>query len=554
MVEKSASEGNPPPAPAAARGRATHRPVRTAGDAEHLLRLLIEQVSEYAIFLLDVDGYVATWNAGAQRIKGYTAAEIVGQHFSCFYTPEDVAAGRPQLLLQQAHDVGMVKDEGWRLRKDGSRFWAEVALTAIRDEAGELCGFAKVTRDLTDRRQVQEARARSQKLEALGTLSAGIAHDFNNILLTMTGNAKLALADLAADQPARESVEEIAKACKRATDLVQRIMAFSLSQEPKVGVAQLATVVEEALKLVRASLPALIAIRTQFAPALPEVAADASQIHQIIVNLATNAAQAIGARSGFIEFGLDLVNIGSGNAAIIHSLSAGPYVRLSVGDDGCGMDGATMERIFDPFFSTKGPGQGTGLGLSVVHGIMKSYKGAVTVYSQPGKGTTFRLYFPVHAGAQPAAAPAAAADAPQITPARGERVLFIDDEDALVFLVTRLLKQLGYAVAAYSDPNDALQAFRAAPHDFDVAVTDLSMPAMSGFAFARALLAVRPDIPILMTSGYVRPEDRRMAEQIGIREVILKPDTVEELSGALDRVLRGRGSLDHSSGGGSMRD
>jgi len=349
-------------------------------------------------------------------------------------------------------------------------------------------------------------------------------------------------------------VEEIAKACKRATDLVQRIMAFSLSQEPKVGVAQLATVVEEALKLVRASLPALIAIRTQFAPALPEVAADASQIHQIIVNLATNAAQAIGARSGFIELGLDLVNIGSGNAAIIHSLSAGPYVRLSVGDDGCGMDGATMERIFDPFFSTKGPGQGTGLGLSVVHGIMKSYKGAVTVYSQPGKGTTFRLYFPVHAGAQPAAAQPAAADAPQITPARGERVLFIDDEDALVFLVTRLLKQLGYAVAAYSDPNDALQAFRAAPHDFDVAVTDLSMPAMSGFAFARALLAVRPDIPILMTSGYVRPEDRRMAEQIGIREVILKPDTVEELSGALDRVLRGRGSLDHSSGGGSMRD
>jgi PAS domain S-box-containing protein len=390
------------------------------------------------------------------------------------------------------------------------------------------------SQDITARKRAEESQLRSQKLEALGTLAGGIAHDFNNILLAIIGNTELAMADLPPQHPAQESLAEIAKASERAAQLVQRILTFSRPRDQKREIVQLQPIVDEALQLLRATLPAMIEMCTEFVPTVPAVATDATQIHQVIVNLATNAAHAIGPRGGLIEFRLDAMHVSAGLASTSPGLREGHYTRLSVSDNGCGMDQATLERIFDPFFTTKPAGQGTGLGLSVVHGIMQSHGGAVTVYSQPGQGSTFRLYFPAAEGA----VSTTAAPPPEAARGRGERVLYIDDEEALVFLATRLLERLGYTVTGYTDPAAALQAFRSHPGDFDVVVTDLSMPGMSGFELARELLTLRPDVPILMTSGYVRPEDEEAALQRGIRALILKPTTIEELGRTLDRLFQ----------------
>jgi CheY-like chemotaxis protein len=285
-------------------------------------------------------------------------------------------------------------------------------------------------------------------------------------------------------------------------------------------------------------MPAMIEIRTNFAAGLPPVAADSTQIHQVIVNLATNAAHAIGNRSGLIEVGLEATSVTPEGASISPDLKAGRYVRISVADDGCGMDTETLRQIFDPFFTTKSPGQGTGLGLSVVYGIMKSHGGTVTVYSDPGRGTKFHLYFPALEGA----IESTPVEHHEIDRQRRERVLYVDDEEALLFLMTRALGRLGYRVSGYSDPQEALREFRSRPWDFDVAITDFSMPRMPGFEFARELLAVAPGLPIVLMSGYVRPEDQEAAQCAGIHEFIPKGDSAEHLARTLDELFR-----DHAS-------
>jgi PAS domain S-box-containing protein len=750
--------------------------------SEEQLRLMVSGVKDYAIYMLDPTGLVMTWNAGGQRLKGWSTEEIVGKSFSRFYSPEEVVDNLPQRELEIAKAEGQFAGEGWRFRKDGSRFWATVIITPVIGGDGRLVGFSKVTRDTTDRRRIEQAmkeeearlaavigsamdavitvdenqlitlfnpaaekmfgysselvlgrpldqliperfrsahashirafaqtnvsrrkmgalipiyglradgqefpveasisqahiggqtilsvilrdisernrseevlrqhaslldvapvlvrdmedrivfwssglaklysftreeaegrvshdllhtqfpgpieqiqqtlystgiwegelfhrdrngnqvivnsqwvldrdsqgkpmrvlelnaditakkhaeaiQLRSQKLESLGTLSGGIAHDFNNILLAITGNVKLAIADLPPDHPVQESLAEIAKAGFRASDLVRRILTFSRPSEVKRQVVDLQSIVEEALKLVRATLPAGIEIRTDFVPDLPKILADSTQIHQIMVNLATNAAHAIGAKSGgTIEVRLDAAKVAAADQSSALNLPEGKYVRLSVSDNGCGMDRATVNRIFDPFFTTKAPGEGTGLGLAVVHGIMKNHDGGISVYSEPGRGTSFRLCFPSTGSASTTAQEAAIPTHRE----RTENILYVDDEEALVTLVARTLKRLGYKVTGQTDPVRAIEMFRSSPGAFDVVVTDLAMPQLSGFDLSSQLLAIRPDLPILMTSGYVRPEDRERALQMGVRELILKPDTIDQLGRVLDRIF-----------------
>jgi CheY-like chemotaxis protein len=281
----------------------------------------------------------------------------------------------------------------------------------------------------------------------------------------------------------------------------------------------------------------MIELRTTFAPQLPPVAMDPSQVHQVIMNLATNAAHAIGRQVGLIEIGLDTVTRAADAGPASSSTAEGRYVRLSLSDNGCGMDAATLERVFDPFFTTKPPGEGTGLGLSLVHGIMLSHGGTVTAYSQPGKGTTFSLHFPV-AEAGGVETPEAQAPLPSELPAgRGGRVMIVDDEEDLVELQLLALGRLGYEVVGHTDPARALEAFRARPHDYDVVVTDLSMPSMSGLDLARELLAVRPGLPILISSGYIPPEEQEAARLLGIRGLVTKPDTIGALRDILGRLF-----------------
>lgn len=500
-----------------------------------LLRTLIDALPDL-VFTKDTAGRFTLCNAAELKHLGFSHEEqLLGKTVFDLYRRDLAEIYHADDLMTLGGQPVLNREEP-SVDSTGKARWHLTIKVPLRDGSGAIVGLVGTSRDITDRKRADEAQRRSQKMEALGTLAGGIAHDFNNILLAITGNAKLALSDLPDHHPTRENLLEIDQASARAADLVQRILAFSRQQEIKRKVLSLQPVVEEALKLIRPTLPAMIEIRGRFAENIPDVAADSSQVHQLILNLAANSAHAIGAGTGLLEISLEAVSVTADIARTSADLREGRYVRLSVSDNGCGMDKATLDRIFDPFFTTKPAGEGTGLGLSTVHGIMRSHEGAVTVYSQPGKGSAFHLYFPAAAGA------AAEAEPPQQEAARGkgERVLYVDDEDALVRLSSRTLNRLGYRVTGFANPADALSAFRSHPHDFDVIITDLSMPGMSGFDFARALLEIRPDVPIVMTSGYVRPEDQKTASGLGIRDLILKPNTVNELGRTLDKILRDR--------------
>jgi signal transduction histidine kinase/ActR/RegA family two-component response regulator len=418
-------------------------------------------------------------------------------------------------------------------RKDGTSFPLEISLGPLTTSQGTWISSTVV--DISERKKLDQQLQVSQRLESVGQLAAGIAHDFNNILTAIAGNAKLALTALPIDNPVHESVAEIQKASVRATQLVRQILTFSRQQAPKRLVIKLAPVVEEALKLLRAGLRAGIDIRTHFDLGLPDVFADSTQIHQIVMNLATNAADAMAKQSvGLLEIRSESVSVDADLAHTTPELHEGRYARLSIRDNGCGMDKATTARIFEPFYTTKPPGEGTGLGLSVVHGIMKTHGGAITVYSEPGKGTVFQLYLPA---AQEAAEEARTQLSQGEFRGHGERVLYIDDEEPLVFLMTRMLTQLGYKVTGCSEPTKALEMFSSGPHDFDVVVSDLSMPQMSGVDLARELLQIRPGMPILIASGYIGSEDNEQVRNLGLPDLLLKPDTIEELSQRLHEVF-----------------
>ena len=390
----------------------------------------------------------------------------------------------------------------------------------------------------TARRQAEEARQKleaqlrqAQKMEALGTLAGGIAHDFNNMLAAIIGNVELVRQDIGPDHAALGSLAEIGKASTRARDLVLQILTFSRQQPQERRVIALREVTEESVKLLRSSLPAGIELVTAFAPKLPNVLADRTQIHQVLMNLCGNAWHAMQGESGRIEVALAEV-IANGDRP--HpNLRPGRYARLTVSDTGKGMDPATVERIFDPFFTTKPPGEGTGLGLAVVDGIVKSHDGEIAVHSEPGRGTVFHLYFPAtEAGAEVLLrAPA------NLSRGSGQRILYIDDEEALVRLAEKLLGRLGYRIKVFTCAAEALAAFRADPAAFDLVVTDLNMPGTSGLEVAAEILRLRPDALVALTSGYVTQELSAKARALGICEVIYKPNTVDDLIEAIHRML-----------------
>jgi signal transduction histidine kinase/CheY-like chemotaxis protein len=408
------------------------------------------------------------------------------------------------------------------------------------DVAAILINARDVTsqrREEADRRKV-EARflnqlRESQKMQALGTLAGGIAHDFNNILAAISGNLQLAREDVGCNEPVQRNLAEIRRATDRATDLVRRILAFARRQEPVTRVIDLRDIVTEAIELLRATLPSRIELVSAIAPDLPKATADATQLLQVVMNLGTNAAHAIGTASGQIEITLAGVSVDAEFAKSVPELSEGHYVRLSVWDSGCGIEPATLPHIFEPFFTTKPLGQGTGLGLSVVDGIVRNHFGAVSVYSEVGKGTVLHVYLPAITESVIIAPPAA------LEPPRGnnQHIMYVDDEEALAWLAHRFLERLGYRVSSFTDPRQALEIFANAPHDFAAVVTDLAMPGLSGPQLAERMLAIRADIPVILTSGYVTSDDVAEARRIGVRDVLLKPNSIEELAMTLHRTL-----------------
>ena len=475
-------------------------------------RLLIEAVTDYAVYLLDPLGIVTTWNPGAQRFKGYTSGEIIGQHFSRFYTEQDREAGVPARALELAKREGKFEAEGWRVRKDGSRFWAYVVIDAIRHpSSGEIVGFAKITRDLTERKEVEEKleKARefslqAQKLEAIGQLTGGIAHDFNNLLTAVLGSLELLRKRLPDDPRSLALLENAAQGAQRGTNLTKRMLAFARNYELNKEVIGIPDLVRGMTELLQRSLGPTFNLETHFPLILKPVEVDSNQLELALLNLTLNA------RDAMSDGGDIILAAREENVTDAHlGLEAGKYIRISVTDTGEGMDETTLRKATEPFFTTKGIGKGTGLGLSMVHGFAEQSGGRFMLRSQKDRGTTAELWLPVaKASAQPVV-PAPTVPAKSLRPLT---ILTVDD-DALVLMNTvGMLEDLGHTVFEAYSGKEALEILRR-EDSIDLVVTDQAMPKMTGTELAKVIRSEWPDIPVLLATGYA---DMSQRDEIGL--------------------------------------
>ncbi|MBP2295421.1 PAS domain-containing sensor histidine kinase [Azospirillum rugosum] len=499
-------------------------------SAERRFQLLVEHVIDYAIYMLDPSGVVISWNAGAQRFKGYAACDIIGQHFSCFYTEEDRAAGKPELGLRTALQEGKFETEGWRVRKDGTRFWASVVIDAIRDEAGELIGFAKITRDITERKAAQEAleQARAellqvQKMEAVGQLSGGIAHDFNNLLQALSGCLKL-IERRAAEPAIRPVLEAGNQAIEHGTKLVRQLMSFARQQDLRPEAVDVRDRVLGMSALLARALRADIRLESDFAPSLWAVQVDPTQFELALLNLAVNARDAMPHGGALVVRACNQA-LPAGDPRGV----TGDFVHLTITDTGSGMPPEVLGRAFDPYFTTKDVGKGSGLGLSQVYGFVRNSGGAAWIDSAVGKGTTVHVLLPRSPASPPVPADVVAEQRPQAR--RSARVLVVEDDAIVSMTVAAALEDVGFVVERAVTADDALPILAAG--GVDLLFSDVVMPGtMNGVELAREAQRRQPGLPIILATGY--SED--IAKAAGI-EVLPKPYRVEQLIKLFDKVL-----------------
>jgi two-component system cell cycle sensor histidine kinase/response regulator CckA len=405
----------------------------------------------------------------------------------------------------------------------------------IGSRSGAPQGAVVVFRDITSHRHLEAQLRETQKMEAIGTLAGGIAHDFNNLLTAIIGFTELAQYEMSQDAPTRRHLQEILTAGQRAKDLVQQLLTFSRHNVPQHQPLRLHLLVHETMRLLRATLPSTIDIRTSLNTTSGTVLADPTQLQQVLMNLGSNAGYAMRATGGVLEVRLDAVDLTPADTPPAPALPPGPYLRLTVRDSGAGMPAEVMARIFEPFFTTKETGQGSGIGLAVVHGIVTSHGGAITVASTLGQGTTFVIHLP-----------SIAAEPPVATRSEGqmlqghERILFVDDEEVLTDLWQELLAHMGYHVTAYTSSPEALAAFRATPHSFDLVITDQTMPHLTGEILAGELRHIRSDIPVILCTGYNPLIDAKRAAALGIDAFVLKPMAADDLARTIRQVFARR--------------
>jgi PAS domain S-box-containing protein len=506
--------------------------------SEERFRLLVQGVRDYAIYLLDPIGRVSNWNAGAQLIKGYAAHEILGQHFSRFYTAEDRKRGEPARALQVALSEKKYESEAWRVRKDGSRFWASVVIDPIYDDAGQHIGFAKITRDITERKRAQDemdrardALANAQKLEAIGRLTGGVAHDFNNLLTVIRSSAEL-LRRAGHDEVRRARyVQAIADTADRAALLTQQLLAFARQQPLRPEVFRVDTRLQAMAQMIETVIGPTVHLELTFSQPLGHVEADAGQFDTAILNMVVNAKDAMpaGGRLKVSVREVDEVPHVRGHAA-----AQGEFLAVSIEDTGTGIEPAVLARIFEPFFTTKPVTKGTGLGLSQAYGFAKQSGGEIDAASRPGEGTCFTLYLPRTAKSARITVPDEPASGGE---PRSLAILLVEDNDDVGNFASSLLVELGHSATRAANANDALSLLRERHADFDLVFSDVVMPGMNGVDLAREIRAHWPDLPVVLTSGYSHVlTDERDREF----ELLQKPYSVGELQALFGRAVSAR--------------
>ncbi|MFH1985116.1 MAG: PAS domain S-box protein [Pseudomonadota bacterium] len=504
---------------------------RIRGEAERVrLATAIEQSTD-SIFITDKDRRIIYMNPAFEEMTGHGRDAVIGRTPEFLWVnPSDDA----RIANIIAHTDG---GHTWRgrltnRRKDGTTFETQTAISPIRDPAGVITNYVNVKRDISVECRLEDQLREAQKMQAVGTLAGGIAHDFNNILAAIMGYTEISLYDLPEEAPSRGRLLQVLSACDRAKDLIGQILTFSRKDDASQKPMSLGVVVNEAIKLLRATLPPAITFYTTKIDTTSVIKANATQMHQIVMNLCTNAAYAMRSQAnGDLSVSLQLERICEHQAGTL-DLKPGRYLVLSVSDSGTGMDRDTRQRLFEPFFTTKPKSEGTGLGLSVVHGIVKSHAGAVTVDSAVGKGTTFRLYFPEAAGAQTAAAE----NVKQLPRGKGE-ILFVDDEKMLTATADELISCLGYTLSVFNSPLQALNRFNESPERFDLVVTDYHMPKMDGLSLAARIHALRPDMPIVLCTGYKADLSATTLSECGILHILDKPFQHMELAGVIHDLI-----------------
>jgi PAS domain S-box-containing protein len=521
--------------------RGAYRGEAALRSSEQRLRFLVDGLTEHALYMIDPQGNINSWNTGAERVKGYSATEILGQNFARFYTEEDREAGMPQRALAQARSAGKFEAEGWRVRKNGSRFWASVSIVPLHTRGGRLIGFAKLTRDMSERREQQHAlesaRAalvQSQKMEALGQLSGGIAHDYNNLLHVIRNAVELLGRRLSAEDPeAQRLIEMIKRNAERAATLTQRLLAFSRRQPLEVKAVDPNRLVAGMAELVRSAVGEGIEMETVLAAGTWPMLADANQLEAAILNLAVNARDAM-PEGGKLTVETANMLLDESYAALNVEVEPGQYVMISVSDTGVGMTPDVAARALDPFFTTKEVGKGTGLGLSQVYGFIKQSGGHLKLYSEPGAGTTVKLYLPrapaveVEEIPRPAPAPAGGTE---------HSILVVEDEEDVRAFTVEVLRDLGYRVFGAPDGPSALRVLEQEA-EVSLLFTDVGLPnGMNGRQLAEEAQRRRPQLKVLFTTGYARNAIVHHGHLDPGVELIVKPFTPAKLAARITRTL-----------------